>query len=564
MGLRKAWIGLVLLLLPVAGCDEGEAADDADNPFLQDMRNLGKEDSQYQNPSGVEVEVDLEADVEAPEYRIFDAPADLGQFVLTYLRKRNEFYLESLAEDSNSSGRPEWLVDGEWISTEQAHTVSVDKLTHFRITGMNAVLLYEASTGVAEGAVFRAKVPRQPYSVMSDAGNACAEPDSHISLDQSVYWYLWDPDRSGCTVATQEATLTVTRLFRGDNPTYPEYDQLAADSRITAVILFGQIGDDPLTDSDPGMRGFEQMASWLKRAGFGEDASPPVGRRFTKGVGPISVQIDLYSPRDFAGLSDYSHFSNFQRALSEHEIVAYDGHSMLGASDFWGRPEYPDFYQVFLYGGCLGYEYYLRPILAGKGGWEKVDIVSSVVEVSAGANDFAAPFLSKMMWAVENDYAASWKDMLIAIRNRVGDSTFGASGVRDNCYTPTGSLCTTPPDPGTSRRYDAPTAVPIPDNLPAGVTSVIEVPDALTARAVTVDLQLAHTWVGDLKIVLEHGGTEAVLWDRAGGSTHDIRQTFAPAAFAGAAAAGTWTLHLYDLAERDTGTLERWSLIVEP
>jgi hypothetical protein len=39
------------------------------------------------------------------------------------------------------------------------------------------------------------------------------------------------------------------------------------------------------------------------------------------------------------------------------------------------------------------------------------------------------------------DGPASWRDMLIAVRRSVGDSTFGVSGVRDNCYTPTGSRC---------------------------------------------------------------------------------------------------------------------------
>jgi len=557
------WLLATLGLALAPACVTDDAADD-DNPFLDDMANLGKEDSQYQNPAGIEVEVDFEAEVEAPAYKIWDAPADLGQFALTYLSKRNEFYLESLAEDATTNDRPEWFVGGEWISSAAAHAVPTDQLRRFRIRGINAVLLNQAVTGVHEGSTFQAEIPVKPYTVMADAGDTCADPDDHMGLDQSIYWYQWNPDRSGCTLTTQQATITVARMFRADQPTYPEYDQLLADGRITAVILFGQIGDGAVTDSDAGMRAFNQMARYLTGAGFGEVTPAPVGRRFTKGVGDVTFQIDIYSPYDFSGLSDYAHFGNFQRALSEHEIVAYDGHSMLGASDFWSRPEYPDFYQIFLYGGCLGYEYYIRPILAGKGGWDKVDIVSSVVEVSADANRYAAPFLSKMMWAVEHDNAASWKDYLIAIRQKVGDSTFGASGVRDNCYTPTGSRCVTPPDPTTSRRYEAPTPVEIPDNLPAGVTSVIEVPDTLTAASVAVELNVTHTWVGDLKVVLEHGGTEVTLWDRAGGSAHDIHQTFTPEQFNGAAAAGAWTLRLYDLASRDTGRLDNWTLVVTP
>jgi hypothetical protein len=554
-----ATLGLAL----APGC-VADDEDDGANPFLDDMANLGKEDSQYQNPAGIEVEVDLEAEVDAPAHKIWDAPADLGQFALTYLRKRGEFYLESLAEDSTTNTRPEWFVGGEWISTDAAHDVPTDQLRRFRIRGMNAVLLHRAATGVREGSTFTAEIPVKPYSVMTDARDTCADPDDHMSLDQSIYWYMWNPDRSGCTLATQQATITVARMFRADQPTYPEYDRLLADNRVTAVILFGQIDDGAVSDSDPGMSAFKQMARWLKQAGFGEITPVPVGRRFTKAAGAVTFQIDIYSPYDFAGLSDYAHFGNFQRALSEHEIVAYDGHSMLGASDFWSRPDYPDFYQIFLYGGCLGYEYYLRPILAGKGGWEMVDIVSSVVEVTANANQFAAPFLSKLMWAVQRGNSASWKDYLIAIRQKVGDSTFGASGVRENCYTPTGSRCVTPPDPTTSRRYEAPTAVPIPDNLPAGTSSVITVPDTLTARTVAVELNLTHTWVGDLRIVLQHGATEVTLWDQSGGSAHDIHQTFTPAAFNGAAANGTWTLRLFDLAARDTGRLDNWALVVTP
>jgi hypothetical protein len=156
----------------------------------------------------------------------------------------------------------------------------------------------------------------------------------------------------------------------------------------------------------------------------------------------VVVQIDLYSPREFSGLGDFTHFANFQKALSEHEVVAYDGHSMLGASDFWARPTYPSFYQVFLYGGCLGYEYYVKPILHGKGdSWAKLDIVSSVVEVTASANEFAAPAIAKIIYGIQYGGRSSWRNIMLTVRNNVGDSTFGVSGVRDNCFTPNGSRC---------------------------------------------------------------------------------------------------------------------------
>jgi hypothetical protein len=221
---------------------------------------------------------------------------------------------------------------------------------------------------------------------------------------------------------------------------YPEFDRLVADKKVTSVILFGQIGHGALTDDDAGMQSLKTMAGWLSQASF-KEVHAPLGRRFSKLIHGITVEVDLYSPHEFAGLDDSEHFDNFQKALSEHEVVAYDGHSMLGASDFWAQPTYPSFYQIFLYGGCLGYEYYVRPIFDGKGGWKNLDIMSSVVEVSATAHEFAAPFLAKLFWALDHGNRASWRDMLIAVRRSVGDSTFGVSGVRDNCYSPTGSRC---------------------------------------------------------------------------------------------------------------------------
>lgn len=441
---RIAYSALVpAILLACSSSDGGSGGGDTGgpNPFLQDQTPSGKADTAYLNPDGIEVEVDLEADVQAPAYRLLESPAFVSQFATTFLRERGEFYLESLAEDSTSKDRVEWLVDGNWITAADAASVDKAKLTHFRMKRVNAVLLNSAKNGVKQGTVFEATVPINPFTVMSDAGDKCANHDGHISLSQSVYWYMWNPEKSGCTLPTQQLKLTVSKMFAESQKTYPEFDQLLADKKITAVVLFGQIGDGPIDDSETGVRNMKTMANWLKQAGYSEVTPAPVGRRFSKHIGEADFEIDLYAPTDFSGLSDFAHFPNFQKAIGEHEIVVYDGHSMLGASDFWAKPKYPDFYQIYIYGGCLGYEYYVQPILAGKKGWDKLDLVSSVVEVSADANEIAGPVFAKIDWALSHNNNANWRDILLAIRNRVGDSTFGASGVRDNCYAPQGSLC---------------------------------------------------------------------------------------------------------------------------
>lgn len=547
-----------------AGGPTDNPGDEGSNPFLDDQENRGKEDTGYMNPDGTEVEVDVEGDTTVTGYQLKKSPAYLAQFATTYLRKRGEFYLESLAEQATAGDRAEWLVDGTWLSAQEASSVDASKLTHWRVRGMNAVLLHSAASGVGVGSQFEAKIPLNPFTVMQEAGDKCGEKDNHIGLSSSVYWYLWDPDLPTCTIATQQMKLTVSKMTPAGKTVYPEYDKLIEDGKITAVVLFGQIGDGAISDTDIGVRGMKTMASWLTNASFKEVTPAPVGRRFTKHVGEVDFEIDLYSPYDFSGLSDYAHLSNFEKAVTEHEIIAYDGHSMLGASDFWARPAYPQSYQIFLYGGCLGYEYYVEPIVKKKGGWENLDLMSSVVEVSAGANEFAGPVFAKMLWALEHNYAASWKDILVSVRQRVGDSTFGVSGVNDNCFSPGGSLCGSTPDPATAKTYESTAASAIPDNDSTGITSVIDVPDAGTASSIQVDLDVTHTWVGDLKITLEHGGTTATLWDKAGGSQQDIKQTFALAQFANKEVSGAWTLRIVDTAAQDSGTLNRWSVIVTP
>jgi hypothetical protein len=307
--------------------------------------------------------------------------------------------------------------------------------------GINSILLQSAARGVTVGKVITAKVPKKPFSIYADAGKKCADFDDHLPLRQDIYWYRWDPSRSECVAALQQdMKVTVSKLFARGKTVYPEYDRLFADKKLTVVVLFGQIDDGPITENETGNRSLRRMSAQLKQAGFSEVAAP-LGKRFSKLIRDITVEMDLYSPNEFSGLGDYAHFGNFQRAISEHEIIVFDGHSMLGASDIWSRQTYPDNYQIILYGGCLGYEYYVRPIVQGKRGWNNVDILSSVVEVSVTANDFAAPLLSKIFQGISKKRLPSWQSLVSAVRASVGDSTFGVSGVRDNCYAPTGSRC---------------------------------------------------------------------------------------------------------------------------
>jgi len=70
-----------------------------------------------------------------------------------------------------------------------------------------------------------------------------------------------------------------------------------------------------------------------------------------------------------------------------------------------------------------------------------------------------------------------------------------------------------------------------------------------------VDLDIAHTYIGDLTITLEHAGTVVTLSDRAGGSTDNLVTTYTPTDFDASDATGVWTLKVVDSAAQDEGTL---------
>jgi Zn-dependent metalloprotease len=92
-------------------------------------------------------------------------------------------------------------------------------------------------------------------------------------------------------------------------------------------------------------------------------------------------------------------------------------------------------------------------------------------------------------------------------------------------------------------------------------SSKITLGDDVTIDKLKLDLDLAHTYRGDLVVKLTSpSGKTATLSNRAGGSADDIKGSFDLSEFAGEKTKGEWTLTVEDKAKRDTGTLKSWSL----
>jgi uncharacterized repeat protein (TIGR01451 family) len=111
----------------------------------------------------------------------------------------------------------------------------------------------------------------------------------------------------------------------------------------------------------------------------------------------------------------------------------------------------------------------------------------------------------------------------------------------------------------------------IPDNDATGVFSEIVVSGTtsnVTAN-LNVDLDITHTWIGDLRVTLRSpSGTDVILHDRTGSSLDDIvgnyPLTLTPeqslATLIGEPLDGTWRLTVTDNAGQDLGTLNSWGL----
>ena len=146
--------------------------------------------------------------------------------------------------------------------------------------------------------------------------------------------------------------------------------------------------------------------------------------------------------------------------------------------------------------------------------------------------------------------------------------------------------------------YEAAPNLAIPDDDVEGVTHTINVPDSFTILDAEFDLAITHTYVGDLIVVVEHSGITATIVNRPGvpTSTFGCREdnfdiilddegtggaiedqcvddlssppNYTPnellSVFDGMDAAGDWVIWVSDNASADTGTLDRWSLHLEP
>lgn len=110
----------------------------------------------------------------------------------------------------------------------------------------------------------------------------------------------------------------------------------------------------------------------------------------------------------------------------------------------------------------------------------------------------------------------------------------------------------------------------IPDNNITGVSDTISFPEKATISTIKVNVDISHTYRGDLKVTLyAPTGDVIVLHDRKGGKDDDIKASFDSVNLPGLSlllgklVTGDWRLHIQDLAAQDKGVFNKWSLEFE-
>ena len=110
----------------------------------------------------------------------------------------------------------------------------------------------------------------------------------------------------------------------------------------------------------------------------------------------------------------------------------------------------------------------------------------------------------------------------------------------------------------------------IPDNSQVGIRDVIRFTEVASISSIKVNVDITHTYRGDLRLTLyAPSGLAVVLHNRQGARNDNLRSTFDFTStpelrnLIGQSLTGEWVLHVQDLAAADYGRLNSWGLEIK-
>ena len=112
------------------------------------------------------------------------------------------------------------------------------------------------------------------------------------------------------------------------------------------------------------------------------------------------------------------------------------------------------------------------------------------------------------------------------------------------------------------KTFGGATEIAIPDNDATGINYSFTVDEELTIGSLKASVNIEHTYIGDLKVTLEHNGVDVPLHERTGGGNKNLNETYAVLDFNGQSVKGDWALKISDHAGADDGKLLNFQIHV--
>ena len=114
---------------------------------------------------------------------------------------------------------------------------------------------------------------------------------------------------------------------------------------------------------------------------------------------------------------------------------------------------------------------------------------------------------------------------------------------------------------GTGQSFETTTNVSIPDNSSTGAVSPLNVSRTGNSGTVNVEVEIVHTYIGDLIVdLVAPDGSQFNLHRRAGGTANNINKSYRVNVGA-VDSKGSWQLKVRDMARADTGYIDRFKII---
>lgn len=463
LGNRSFWLGaslsLALASLGLAGCGGSqECSDDAldletgecvsEDGAVDDMDQFaatGKTDTGYVSDQAAELNAELSGKVyvdltkvdSSTKSRLLSAARSkdartFGTYVTDQIKYARNV-LKASKFNVNLESAPATISAFEIATGDRGVTLTYKVAVESLVKNKDL----PSGTTISDliGRTVSVKLPLDPAAAFTSGGLRCAtDPDEPTATDATLqtevnaqnYFFYWNAAKSGCPVATSTASFKVASTG-GSGNTYPEFDKLLSDKKISLAMMFGQLEHGDLLpraesdeDWDWGWIGYSETQDWLKAEGYTLTGTTPSRAsllqqqrttwRKSYVANKMTVEVTLVSPLELQDHADAARKDAIIiESLKNNEMVYYNGHSFYGSLKMLDNPaNYKSGYQVIFMDSCWSYAYYTKQVFTNKAsssdatGMLAADVLNNTEPGISGSHETYGVFLKKFFTAASH------------------------------------------------------------------------------------------------------------------------------------------------------------------